>query len=87
MLKTDPKGTPAQQWAAKVEYKGPRQADRAKVHDAKRCATCRFSSWETYTRRDGGGGVSLICGELSSPWDKGLTVQERAACIKWEPKP
>lgn len=87
MLKADPKGTPAQQWAAKVEYKGPRQADHAQVHDAKRCATCLWSEFLTYTRRDSGVGVSLICLEKSSSSYKGLTVQERAACIKWEPKP
>ena len=81
--KADPKGTPAQQWAARVEYKGPRQADHAQVGDSRRCVHCQLSSFITYSRRDGGYGVSLICYELSTPGEKGLTVQERATCTKW----
>lgn len=83
-LKADPKGTPAQQWAARVEYKGPREADHAKVPYSRRCALCSKSGFEEYRRADGGYGTSLKCGCISQPGDKGLTVQERATCTKWE---
>lgn len=87
MLKADPKGTPAQQWLAKIEYQSPRRAFRLQVDEAKRCATCKNSDWYQYAKRDGGRGASLLCFEISSPGKKGLTVQMRGVCIKWGPKP
>lgn len=87
MPKADFEGTPVERWAAQVDYISPRVSDRAKVTDSKRCAQCASSAWQEYRRGDGGWGSSLKCGNLSVPTDKGVTVQERASCIKWERKP
>ncbi len=82
-MKRDPKGTPAQRWAADVEYRGPRECDELQFDARRRCAKCHYHDWDTAARRDGGTSVKIICGHPSVPGTRGLKVAERGTCNKF----
>ena len=85
-MKPDAKGTPGQRWAHAVNYRSPRECYAQQIDAACRCRRCKSFGMVNYMRRDGGFDVRTVCGHPCVPGAKGIKIDERGTCDKWERK-
>lgn len=90
-MKADKYGTHVEQRRYEMGWMSPsvRKATQAKRWQDARCENCQHVRFDSYTNRDGGVGVRVLCAHTSAAGAvKGLghATHENALCGKWSRK-